>query len=223
MSIKGVFIQDQRQPNEQVTISAEAAQLVVPPDSKSITFQIENGMMTRVPEHMQEAQAMSFKNYDFTISLDELLGRVETGVKKRNEMNLTELWESVKKSQGTLASYYGLELYQRLAFPSACLLLGLIGPPLGALFRQRSRLTGITIGVGIFLTYYVLMTAGRGLAESNRIPPSLAAWLPNLLCASLAVYLWWKMQTETPFIFDRLIDKVAGFCPKSSAEGKQSL
>ncbi len=223
MSMKGVFIQDQRQPNEQVTISAPTAQLIVPPDSKSITFQIANGVITRVPEHMQEAQAVSFKNYDFTISLDELLGRVERGIKKRNEMNLGELWESFKKSNGTLAAYYGLELYQRIAFPSACLLLGLIGPPLGALFRQRSRLTGITIGVGIFLAYYVLMTAGRGLAESNRISPLLAAWMPNLLCAVLAVYLWWKMQTEKPFIFERLISAALEIFPKGRARGKQPL
>ena len=63
--------------------------------------------------------------------------------------------------------WWSLELHQRIAFPSACLLLGLLGPPLGSLFRQRGRMTGITIGVGIFLTYYVLLSAGRTLGRKH--------------------------------------------------------
>lgn len=95
-------------------------------------------------------------------------------------------------------------MHQRIAFPSACLLLGLLGPPLGSLFRQRNRMTGVTLGVGIFLVYYVMLSAGRGLGENEMLPPFLAVWTPNLLCFALAVYLWTKMHKETPFYISLL-------------------
>ena len=60
-------------------------------------------------------------------------------------------------------------------------------------------MTGITIGVGIFLTYYVLLSAGRTLGESDLVSPFFAVWTPNLLSFVLVVYLWTKMHRETPF------------------------
>lgn len=201
LSIKGVFVQDQRQPKERVTISAESAQIVIPPDSKIITFRIANGVITRTADSLKDAQAVAFKNYDFTLSMDEIIGSVEQGIKKRREMTLRELRNQVLMIADLRGrAYYALELHQRLAFPAACLLLGLLGPPLGSLFRQRSRMTGITIGIGIFLTYYVVLSAGKGLGENNIISPFFAVWTPNLLCLVLVLYLWRKMQTETPFL-----------------------
>ena len=65
-------------------------------------------------------------------------------------------------------------------------------------------MTGITIGVGIFLAYYVLLSAGRTLGESNVISPFFAVWTPNLLSLVLAVYLWAKIHRETPFYLSLL-------------------
>lgn len=200
LSIKGVFVQDQRQPKERVTISAESAQIVIPPDSKIITFRIANGVITRTADNLKDAQAVAFKNYDFTLSMDEMIGTVEQGIKKRKEMTLLELRNQIRLITDLRGrAYYALELHQRLSFPAACMLLGLLGPPLGSLFRQRGRMTGITIGIGIFLAYYVILSAGKGLGENNIISPFFAIWTPNLLCLLLALYLWRKLQKETPF------------------------
>lgn len=201
LEIKGVFVQDQRHPTEKVTIAAESARLIIPPDSKSITFRVNNGIITRTGHNMKEAQAVGFKNYDFSLSMDDLTGAVQKGAKSRVEMSFRELYQSMKAAtEPKLLAYYALEFHQRIAFSLACVILGLLGPPLGSLFRRTNRMTGITIGIGIFLTYYVILTAGRGLCENEKIPPVLAAWMPNLLCLALGVYLWWKMQTERPFV-----------------------
>jgi len=199
-TIKGVFIQDQRQPNEKVTIAAENAQVDIPADSHAITFKLANGMITRAANDLKDAQAVAFKNYDFIISMDEIMGAANNAGKDRNQMRPAELYHQMKNASNHSGYlFWSFELYQRIAFPSAFLLLGLLGPPLGSLFRQRGRMTGITVGVGIFLTYYVLLSAGRTFGESNLISPFFAVWTPNLLSGVLAVYLWAKMHRETPF------------------------
>jgi lipopolysaccharide export system permease protein len=213
LSLKGVFLQDQRQPKEKATIAAESAQIEIPPDSRNITFRLADGVITRVADNVKDAQTVSFKNYDFMLSMDEVMGAVEKGPKKRREMNLTELVKQIRTSKDKRGTaYFSLELNQRIAFPAACLLLGLLGPPLGSLFRQRSRMTGVTVGVGVFLAYYVILSAGKGLGENDIISPFLAVWIPNILSFSLMVYLWTKMHRETPFSIMRLFNMLGRLC-----------
>jgi lipopolysaccharide export system permease protein len=199
-TIKGIFIQDQRQPKEKVTIAAESAQVDIPADARVITFRLANGMITRTANDLKAAQAVAFKNYDFILSMDEIMGAPDKAIRKRSEMDLAQIYSRVKNAanQNDFV-WWSLELHQRIAFPAACLLLGLLGPPLGSFFRQRGRMTGITIGVGIFLTYYILLSAGRTLGDSKLVPPFFAVWTPNMLSFVLVVYLWTKMHRETPF------------------------
>jgi lipopolysaccharide export system permease protein len=200
LSIKGIFLQDQRQPKEKVTIAAESAQIEIPADSSNVTFRLANGEITRIAENLKDAQSISFKSYDFILSMDEVMGAAEKGPKKKREMNLGELLTQIRKAKDKRGfAYFSLELHQRISFPAACLLLGLLGPPLGAVFRARSRMTGVTVGVGIFLAYYVVLSAGKGLGENDIISPFFAVWTPNILSFLLVVYLWAKLHRETSF------------------------
>jgi len=198
-TIKGIFIQDQRQPNEKVTIAAEGAKIENNPHA--ILFRLTDGMITRAAKDLKEAQAVLFKNYDFVVPLDEVVGRERAAYIGRSESTLGEIYSRVKTAPNTETYIaWSFEMHQRIAYPAACLILGLLGPPLGSIFRQKGRMTGITIGVAIFLIYYVLLSAARSLGDSGMISPFFGVWTPNLLCFALAVYLWIKMHRETPFM-----------------------
>lgn len=201
LSIEGVFAQDQRQQDVRLVIVAQRAQILVPKALNQLIFKMSDGIITRVPDSLKDAQAITFKSYDLTLSLDELFSGAGKGGKGKRLMTLSELREAAYDNpQGPQKAIlpYALEFHQRLALPLACFFLGLIGPPLGALFRQRSRMTGITLGLIIYLTYYVVLSAGKGLGEGGLIPPSMAIWTPNAACCLLALYLWVKMHRETP-------------------------
>ncbi len=198
--IKGIFIQDQRHPDQEVTIAAKTAKIEFPPDSSAIIFRLFNGIITRTARNLKNAQAVSFKTYNFTLSMDEILGKVKNAPLNRGEMDLTQLYRRLRTAVGKAAQVmWSLELEQRIAFPTACLFLGLLGPPLGSMFGQRGRMTGITLGIGIFLTYYIMLSAGRTFGYNGMISPFFAVWTPNLLCIILGVYLWTKLHRETPF------------------------
>ncbi len=207
--IQGIFIQDQREPKQQVTIAAKSAKIDFPENSDAIVFKLYDGMITRTSKNMKDAQAVSFKKYDFTLSMDEILGEAKKMLHSRGEMSISQIYSKVKTAVSKAAMiWWSLELEQRLAFPAACLFLGLLGPPLGSMFRQRGRMTGITVGIGVFLAYYVLLSAGRTFGYNNIISPFLAVWAPNLLCIVLAIYLWTKLQRETPFFAGRLLSRL---------------
>ncbi|NLI34100.1 MAG: YjgP/YjgQ family permease [Deltaproteobacteria bacterium] len=199
LTVKGILVQDQRQPDIRIVIIAESAQIAYQKDFSHIIFKIRNGIITRIPDNLKEAQAITFKTYELSLALDEIFGSLSTGSKGRKEMNLTELYRASYGDQKKADPRFALEFHNRLALPMSCLFLGLAGAPLGALFRQRSRLTGITLGILIFLAYYLGLSAGRGLGENRLVSPLTAMWTPNLCTAFLAAYLWIKINREAPF------------------------
>jgi lipopolysaccharide export LptBFGC system permease protein LptF len=73
-----------------------------------------------------------------------------------------------------------------------------VGAPLGALFRQKGRMAGMTVGLGVFLAYYIALSAGKGLGENGLVSPLLAVWLPNFLTTLVVILLWRKVQREIP-------------------------
>jgi lipopolysaccharide export system permease protein len=198
LKIEGVFVQDNRQPDVGVVIVADHAQIAYPSDLSQLIFKISSGMITRVSDDLRNAQAIAFKNYDLALSMDELFGASAGLIKGRKEMTLSELAQSIREQGPNNDLSLSLEFHRRLALPFSCLLLGLVGAPLGALFRQSGRMAGMTLGLGVFLTYYIVLSAGKGLGENGILSPFLAVWLPNLLTAMVAIFLWVKMQFEIP-------------------------
>ncbi len=198
LRIEGVFVEDSRQPDIRAAIVADHAKIAFPSDGSQLMFKISSGVITRVSDDLKTAQAIAFKDYDLALSLNELFGESSTFRKGRKEMTLSELVEIIREGGPSYDLSLSLELHRRLALPFSCLLLGLVGAPLGAMFRQSGRMAGLTMGLGVFLAYYIALSAGKGLGENGLISPFLAVWLPNLLTAIVSVFLWVKVQREIP-------------------------
>jgi lipopolysaccharide export system permease protein len=202
MEIAGVFIRDNRQPNARVAITAESARLYYSSDQSQVVFKIQNGYVTRVGGNLEDAQVVSFKSYDLKIDFEELLGDSSSGDStRRGEMSLAELRRTIRHHLSAKPPYrYAMEYHQRFALPFGCLFLGLVGAPLGTLSRRWSRMTGVTLGLGIFLAYYVMLSACKGMGENGVISPFFAVWTPNIITALLAAHMWIEMQRESRFV-----------------------
>jgi len=215
LSIQGIFVQDQRDPKISAAIVAERAQISYQSDLSYLVFHTQNGIITRVGDDLDDAQAIHFKTYELSLSLDEMVAKATKGSRaKREMMTLTELRQVIEQRDPGQTYSYALEYHKRFALPISCLLLGLVGAPLGTIFRQSSRMAGVTIALGLFVAYYVILSAGNGLGSNGLIPCFLAVWMPNFLTFIFAVFLWNKAHRETPFnlaiVFDRLPKALAG-------------
>jgi lipopolysaccharide export system permease protein len=204
LQIKGIFVEDRRQPDIRLAIVADRGQISSPRDSTQLLFKVADGVITRVADDLKNAQAISFRDYDLTLNMDAILGESTAFKKGRKEMSMSELLEIIRHPTEKRDLSFDLEFHRRLAVPLSCLLLGLVGPPLGALFRQSGRMAGVTMGLAIFLGYYIVLSGGKGLGENGLIPPFLAIWLPNLLTVVVVWCLWRKLTMETPLEFHRI-------------------
>lgn len=81
------------------------------------------------------------------------------------------------------------ELHKRVALPAATLVFVLVAFPLGARNRRGGRGFGLTISVLVVMLYYVLLMGGEYMAASEKVPPAVGAWLPNMVLAAVAAAL----------------------------------
>jgi lipopolysaccharide export system permease protein len=81
------------------------------------------------------------------------------------------------------------ELNDRIATPFTCLVVALIAIPFGAAPGRRNLFFGVAGSIFIFFAYYVLQRVSLAFGSSGALPAWLAAWLPNLIFATLGLIL----------------------------------
>ncbi len=117
--------------------------------------------------------------------------------KSAEEMNFPELWEYVHrlKSSGYKAVRYEVDLYGKLSYPLASLLMVMIATPFSIQHvRSGGTARGIALAVLIAAIYWALTSFGRAMGLSGAIRPIQAAWLANLVFALLAGVALVRMQ-----------------------------
>jgi LPS export ABC transporter permease LptG/LPS export ABC transporter permease LptF len=75
---------------------------------------------------------------------------------------------------------YQIELHRRFALPVACLMLAMVGIPLGLATRKGGRAAGYVNAIFVaFFCYYLAFVSLLGLARQKTLPVPVALWLPN--------------------------------------------
>ena len=87
-----------------------------------------------------------------------------------------------------------IELHQRFALPLACILLGLVGIPLGISSRKGGRSGAFVITVLIAFVYYLSFITLIGLARKGSLPVPLAVWTPDAVFALISVVLLSRLE-----------------------------
>ncbi len=197
--LQGVLLADSRTP-EVTTIFASEAELVPDFPGMRVIVKLRNGSLQRQVGE-QNAQQAAFERYSFIIEVGNPWDGAELSRKRVREMTLGEIRREVEALQGSGGNHLRalVEWHKRLALPVACLVLGVVGAPLGSLNRRTGRLGGFAISAGVLLLYYILVTTGASLAETGSISPVLGVWTPSVLVVVSGAYLVYRVNGRGPF------------------------
>ncbi len=86
------------------------------------------------------------------------------------------------------------ELHQRFALPLACLLMALVGVPLGVTRRRAGKSAAVVMTAVLAFLYYMALIAFIGMARQGTLSPEAAVWLPNLLFAIGGVIMLARLE-----------------------------
>jgi lipopolysaccharide export system permease protein len=189
----GVFISDERNPAEPYVIIAQAGVMDLDFESGCAYLNLTNGSIHKRGTGKEKSayQEINFDKNTVTINLYDKFFSESLDKKGKREMSLGELRKLAGELNLQADKKYPLltEYYKRFTVPFACIVFGIIGPPLGMYSRRSGKSAGITVALAIFALYYTLMKGGENLASGGNLNPLVAVLLPNLMVGALGVYL----------------------------------
>lgn len=111
--------------------------------------------------------------------------------KKAEEMSYWELKNFIKEIRRTGGNpdRWLVDLYLKIAFPFANLVIILFGAPLAS--RKTRSGTALSFGISLFICflYFGIIKVGQSLGHNGTLPPLFAAWMGNLFFGIGAVYI----------------------------------
>jgi LPS export ABC transporter permease LptG len=192
-----VFMADVSDPANP-TITTAATATVVSDGSQELLMRLRNG----AENETVDGQPDQYKITAFTITdrplelsaqSDIHLGRLDTVI---YALPLRTLLERIRDPKsGPDAKRFLIELHSRFAFPAACLVLMLVGVPLGVASRRGGKSSGFVFTILLVFVYYFLSSTGIALGRQNRLPAFFAVWSANLLFAGAGLFLLWQMAS----------------------------
>ncbi len=91
------------------------------------------------------------------------------------------------KSKNINQHWYAI--YEKFIIAYSCLLMFFIGAPLGAIIKKGGLGLPIVFAMMIFITFHIINTLGRKLAQEDSILPFLGSAMASLILTPLAIFL----------------------------------
>ncbi len=157
---------------------------------KDGTWYLRDGDVFDVKGKNKIEYTMHFKQQALPIRLSPR--QISRSSAKPDDMSCMELLRQIDifRAQGKNTQPLWVAFHLRLAVPWACMILALIGSTLGVRpLRKGGASAGFGQSILVVFIYYVVMSMGRSLGQTGRIPPMLGAWLSNIIFFAGALLL----------------------------------
>ncbi len=177
-ALKGVVIYDGRNSDHPMTIFARNGSVSSAVGSQALLLSLYDGSI-HVTGKNGLYRLVHFGEYSM------MIGEKGSAAISRNEpdMWLSELQHQIDDPDTTAVKRLKLqtELYSRFTFPFASIVFAILAVPLGLQNRRSGKSGGFTVSIAIILSYYVMMSVVRTVAERGVVPPVIALWIPDLI------------------------------------------
>jgi LPS export ABC transporter permease LptG/LPS export ABC transporter permease LptF len=203
-----VFLADVTDPAApKITTAASAT--VVSDSNQGLLMRLRNGTEHEtVAGQPQQYNVSTFETNDLPFAAgpqsEGHLGRLDTPI---YAMPMSELRRHFRAPDGRR---YLIEMYTRFSYPAACLVLMLVGVPLGVTSRRGGKSSAWVFTILLVSLYYLVSTFGIALGQQNRIPAFFAVWSANLIFAAGGICLLWQMASG-----GRLLNAIATWTSRS--------
>ncbi len=124
-------------------------------------------------------------------------------VRERAESQLT----SIRGNVGVMAEDYALrvtslrlheiEWHRKLTLSVACLVLFLIGAPLGSIIRKGGLGTPLVFAIIFFVIFHLFNTFGEKFVKSNATSPLIGMWLSTFILIPIGIFLTFKAMRDS--------------------------
>jgi LPS export ABC transporter permease LptF/LPS export ABC transporter permease LptG len=194
---KDVFMADLTDAtNPKITLAKEGIVVSEGPDRLHLHL-VDGSAHETDPKDPNHYQIETFQQTDIPIDLPSTENRSDDSLPV-GVLGTLELFEKSSAVDPVSARWYMIEFHRRFALPSACLVLALVGIPLGLSSKKSGKSGGFVLTILLVFVYYVISLIGISLARQGRVSPWFGAWLADLSFLALGLFLLFRAE-KRPF------------------------
>ena len=187
---RGVFLADLSNPTAPHITTAHDA-VVLGGSGQTLHLEMEDGARHETSAtHADQYDLSTFSSTDLPVQTGQ---QEDTGHLTRRDTPLQALstQELRRRASGRMpgAQLYRIEFQRRLATPTACLVLMLVGVPLGLSSKRGGKGAAFVLTLVLVFLYYFASTMGIALARDGKLPAVLGVWSANALFTAAGLLL----------------------------------
>jgi lipopolysaccharide export system permease protein len=139
----------------------------------------------------------------------------------RNSQSLLDITASDKRIQKENYLKFVIEWHRKFTLSFACVLLFLIGAPLGAIIRKGGLGMPLVIAVSFFIIFHIMSITGEKLAKTSAVEPWIGMWMATAMLLPIAFFLINASRKDSQIFtkewYMRSINRLKRFLTKKTA------
>ncbi|MCX6212502.1 MAG: LptF/LptG family permease [Bacteroidetes bacterium] len=112
------------------------------------------------------------------------------------QANFTTLNETYKQNV-TVNSLHGIEWHRKFTLSFACIVLFLIGAPLGSIIRKGGLGTPMVLAIIFFVVFFLLNNFGEKFAKSGEWTVYFGMWMSSAVLIPVGLFLTYKAMRDS--------------------------
>jgi lipopolysaccharide export system permease protein len=119
------------------------------------------------------------------------------------------------KDQQKVLRQHQIEWHRKISLSLACLVLFLIGAPLGSIIRKGGLGSPLVLSVVFFMIFYFLSNTGEKMAKEGTLAPEVGMWVSTFVLVPLGIFITSKALKDSQVFnkeyYFRAAQKIASF------------
>lgn len=124
------------------------------------------------------------------------------------------------KDKARVLRKHKIEWHRKIVLSLACLVLFLIGAPLGSIIRKGGLGTPLIFAIIFFMVFYFSSTTGEKFAKENTMTPFTGMWLATFILVPIGLFLTYKAMRDSQLFNKEFYSRVTKYIKKIFQPGK---
>ena len=191
---KGVFLADLSQPSApRITLAREGILVSQGPDTLDLHLSSGSTHETN-SKNADQYQISTFQTTDIPIRVPAAQNGQEHEPASVGEMKVSDLRHLANTATPAMQRWALIEYHRRFALPTACIVLALVGIPLGLSAKRGGKSTGFVLTILLVFLYYSFSLIGVSLARQGRVSPGIGVWMADVAFLMGGAFLLWMSE-----------------------------
>jgi lipopolysaccharide export system permease protein len=170
----------------------------------------------------KKKDTITIKSFDVLVpdSLKEQLQQ-NVAIKVENLRSSNDFLVAQNKDQKKILRQHQIEWHRKISLSLACVVLFLIGAPLGSIIRKGGLGSPLVLSIVFFMVFYFLSNTGEKMSKEGSVDPRFGMWISTIVLVPIGLFLTNKALKDSQLfnkeLYSRYWQKIRSYWRRNQA------